>query len=207
MIFDPSDLRGRHVYRLMTSAIVPRPIAWVGSRSSDGVDNLAPFSFFMGVSSRPPALAISVARAGRDRLKDTATNILQTREFTVSIVPRRLAETMNQTSARWAPEQSEFTETGLESIDGTRVAAPRPKGVPFTAECRLAHVIDMGTTHLIVGEIVMFHIDEAVLRRGAEGEPLVDEAALDPLCRLGGKSYSGLGDIFELPTPTLPDRG
>ena len=57
-----SALRGRELYRLLTSIIVPRPIAWVGTRSVQGVDNLAPFSFFMGVSSKPPAVAISVAR-------------------------------------------------------------------------------------------------------------------------------------------------
>ena len=108
-----SALRGRELYRLLTSIIVPRPIAWVGTRSVQGVDNLAPFSFFMGVSSKPPAVAISVARAGRDRLKHTARNILDTGVFTVSIPSVHHLEKVAGTAAQYPEAVSELEQCGL----------------------------------------------------------------------------------------------
>jgi flavin reductase (DIM6/NTAB) family NADH-FMN oxidoreductase RutF len=197
------SLRGLHIYHLMTSALIPRPIAWTGTRSADGVDNLAPFSYFMGVSSKPPALAISVARAGRERLKDTARNILETRDFTVSLVSRAQLQDMVDTSARWPSEVSEFDATGLELIEGRHVAACWPAVAKVAMECRLIHQVDMGTTHLLVGEIIAFHIDETVQREGEDGNPLVDAQALDPVARLGGHDYTDLGTIAQALPPSL----
>lgn len=197
MQLDPSTLSPRDVYRWMTSLVVPRPIAWTGTRGRDGVDNLAPFSYFMGVSSRPPAIAISVARAGRGLLKDTARNILETAEFTVSIASVPHATALNQTSAAFAPEISEFEAVGLTAVPGVRVAAPRPAEARVAMECRLIHSHDLGSVHLLVGEVLLFHVDEQVL--GPDG--LVRAEALDPLCRLGGAEYAGLGPIFALPRP------
>src|SRR5262245_30341454 len=134
---DPASMSVRDVYALMTSMLIPRPIAWTGTRGRDGVDNLAPFSYFMGVSSRPPAIAISVARAGKGLLKDTARNILETGEFTVSLASVAQAEALNQTSARFPPEISEFEAVGLRAVPGLRVAAPRPAEALATMECRL----------------------------------------------------------------------
>ncbi len=204
MKIDPGKLRGRAIYRLMTSAIVPRPIAWVGSRSPDGADNLAPFSYFMGVSSRPPALAISVARAGRDRLKDTARNILETRVFTVSIASVARAGDLHASSAPWPPEVSETEALGMEIAEGDVVAAPRPLGVPVTMECRLLHALDLGTTHLLVGEVALFHVAREVLI-GPPDEPEVRLDALDPLARVG-REYASLGEVFALPPATVPEE-
>lgn len=205
MHIDPDDLRGRHVYRLMTSLLIPRPIAWVGSRSPAGVNNLAPFSYFMGVASRPPAVAISVARAGRDALKDTARNILETGVFTVSMVSDSLGEAMVQTSVSWPPEVSEFDAAGLRAVSATRVPAPRPAEALACMECRVLHTHDLGTTHLIVGQVLLFDLDEGILVEGREGNPLVDAAALDPLARLGGLQYARLGASFEMRAPPLPE--
>lgn len=201
-----SDLRGKHIYRLMTSLVVPRPIAWVGSRSSDGVDNLAPFSYFMAVSSKPPALAISVARAGRGVLKDTAANILETGVFTVSMVPRALGEAMVRTSLRWPEETSEFEAAGLRAVPGDVVAAPRPAAAPATMGCRLLHHHDLETTHLLVGEVLAFHLDDALLVTGRDGNPEIDSKKLDPLGRLGGDLYLPFGEPFALRAPTLPEK-
>lgn len=208
----PDALRARQIYRLMTSAITPRPIAWTGSRSASGVDNLAPFSYFMGVSSSPPAIAISVARAGRDvaggwLLKDTARNILQTGDFTVSIVPRAMAAQMVQTSARFAADVSEFDAVGLPRVQAERVGACYPAGAPVTLECRLVHSHDLGTTHLFVGQVLLFHIADAVLAEVPPGQgdaAVVDPARVDPVSRLGGQDYASLGEIFSLSPPVLP---
>lgn len=201
-----SDLRGKHIYRLMTSLVVPRPIAWVGSRSASGVDNLAPFSYFMAVSSKPPALAISVARAGRDALKDTAANIFETGVFTVSMVPQRLGEAMVQTSLRWPASASEFDAAGLTAVEGDVVAAPRPAEAPASMECRLLHHHDLQTAHLLVGEVVAFHVDDSLVVEGRDGNPEVDSQALDPLARLGGDLYLPFGQPVPLRPPALPDQ-
>lgn len=197
MVIDPAGLPLRDVYRLMTSLLVPRPIAWTGTRSVDGVDNLAPFSYFMGVSSKPPALAISVARGRGGALKDTARNILETGAFTVSIPSRDLAERMNATSATLGPEVSEFERCGLTPVDGLRVAAPWPREARVAMECRLWHALDLDSTHLLVGEVLLFHVHDSLL--GEDGQ--LSAAALDPVARLGGAEFATLGEIFELARP------
>ena len=197
-MLDPQTTHPRDLYRLMTSLIVPRPIAWTGTRSAAGVNNLAPFSYFMGVSSRPPALAISVARGPGGVIKDMARNILETGVFTVSMVSRPLAEVMNASSEAFPPEVSEFDAVGLTPLDGLRVPAPRPAEASAAMECKLWHALDLGSTHLLVGEILLFHIDDALLR--ADGS--LDPRALDPISRLGGLDYAALGDIFSLVRPS-----
>ncbi|NOY28229.1 MAG: flavin reductase family protein [Oligoflexia bacterium] len=208
----PDALRARQIYRLMTSAITPRPIAWTGTRSPSGVDNLAPFSYFMGVSSSPPAIAISVARAGRDAagnwlLKDTARNILATGDFTVSIVTRSQAPAMVQSSGRFAADVSEFDAVGVPCAQAECVAVCYPADAPVTLECRLIHSHDLGKTHLFVGEVLLFHIADAVLAdapSGKDGGVMVDPARVDPVSRLGGQDYASIGEIFSLSPPVPP---
>lgn len=198
MQLDPQHAHPRDLYRLMTSLIVPRPIAWTGTRSAASVNNLAPFSYFMGVTNRPPALAISVARLAGGALKDTARNILETGVFTVSIVSRPQAEAMNATAATLPPEVSEFDAAGLEVLDGDRVAAPRPAVARASMECKLWRALDLDSVHLIVGEILLFHVDDALLN--ADGG--VSARGLDPISRLGGLDYADLGDIFSIMRPS-----
>lgn len=199
-----SELRGRDLYRLLTSIIVPRPIAWVGTRSPDGHDNLAPFSFFMGVTSKPPSVAISVARAGRDQLKDTAENIFATGVFTVSIPSVAQLEAVARSAARYPPGVSELEQAGLTPVSGRVVAAPYPAEAGVSLECRTIHTHDFGTAHLIVGEVVVFHIhDDLVVR--SEGRTTVDVGRLDPLSRLGGLDYAQLGPLLQRAVPTVAD--
>jgi flavin reductase (DIM6/NTAB) family NADH-FMN oxidoreductase RutF len=195
MRIDPSELRGSHIYHLMVSAIVPRPIAWTGTRSAAGVDNLAPFSFFMGVSSRPPSIALSVARQSDGSLKDTAKNVLETEAFTVSMVSTALGARMVQTSHPVPTGDSEFDYAAVTPVAGERVAAPRPAEALFAMECKLVHSHDLGAAHLLVGEVVLFHADDTILIEGKDGNPLVDVTRLDPLARLGGPFYSGTSPI------------
>ncbi len=196
----------------MTSLIVPRPIAWVGSRSPEGVDNLAPFSYFMGVSSRPPALAISVARRGRGpdgtlQLKDTARNILANGQLTVSLVSRALAQPMVQTSADWPRDVSEFGAAGMTARRGERVEACFPAEAAVSLECQLIHSHDLGTTTLFVAEVLLFHVADDVLLPGSQDSaPVADPRRLDPLARLGGQDYTGLGELLRIARPTLPEN-
>ena len=197
MVINPAEMDPLGAYKFATSLLVPRPIAWVGSRSEDGTDNLAPFSYFMGVSTRPPSIAISVARGRKGVLKDTATNILQTEVFTVSMVSHHLVTPMVQSSLPHLPEVSEFEATGLEAIPGDLVAAPRPAEALASMECRLVHAHDMRSTHLFVGEVIRYHVDDAILRRDDRGHTVVDLAGLDPVGRLGGYDYCRVSDVFE----------
>jgi len=191
MEIDAATLSGRESYRLLISSITPRPIAWVGTRSADGVDNLAPFSFFMGVTSRPPSLAISVVRPGPEERKHTARNILSTGEFTVSIPSVAHIAQVAHTAAPW--EGSEFSAVGLTPVAGPQVDAPRPAEAQFSMSCRLLQHVEVGNADLLVGQVVGFHVDDALIVRDAEGRVLIDTRALDPLARLGGVGYTGLG--------------
>jgi len=206
MHIDPADLDPLGAYKLALSIIVPRPIAWTGTRSMGGVDNLAPFSYFMGVSTRPPSVAISVARGRGGCLKDSAKNILETGDFTVSIVPQEQAEAMNQCSAGWAPDVSEFEACGLSPSMGERVNAPYPAEAQVTMECRLVHSHDMGTTHLLVGEVLLYHLADEVVRVDARGHVVADIDAMGAFGRLGGHDYARTTDRFTLRRAKVPDQ-
>ena len=198
MVINPAEMGALEAYKLATSLIVPRPIAWVGTRSEDGIDNLAPFSYFMGVSTKPAAIAISVARGRGGMLKDTASNILATGDFTVSLVSYALVESMVASSLPWASEISEFEAAGIPLAVSDTGAAPRPASALATMECSLVHVHDMGTTHLFVGEVSRYHLDDGIVRMDAKGHRVVELSALDPVGRLGAFDYCRIREVFEL---------
>ena len=205
MRIDPAQTSPRDVYRVMIRAIVPRPIAWVSTRSPDGVNNLAPFSFFTGVTSVPPSIVFAPGRRADDGArKDTLCNVEATGEFVVNVVPRRLAEAMNESAVDYPPEVDEFAAAGLTPVPGEVVTAPRVAESPVQMECRLMRVVPVGPRGpgggaLVVGEIVMIHVDDAVVRDGR-----VDAGLLDPLARLGGMEYASLGERFVMPRRRPP---
>lgn len=184
----------------MISMIVPRPIAWVGSRSAEGVDNLAPFSFFMGVGSAPPMIALSVARAAGGALKDTARNLLANGQLTLSLPMVAEVAQVAASAAALPPEVSEFEALGLARVEGLRVAAARPAAAGLSMECVVRHALDLGSTHLFVAEVLMFHVAPGLLEAGPR--PRVRDGATDPLARLGGADYAALGRRFAEPTPS-----
>lgn len=210
MEFDPAGLPGPQRYRLLISMIVPRPIAFVSTRAADGVLNLAPFSFYMGVSGEPPMLALSVStRAGET--KDTARNILETGEFVVNAATEPLAQAVNHASGDWGADVDEFALTGLTPAPSVKIAPPRVAEAAFALECRTHTVVPLGTpphdTRLIVGEVVWIHVKEEVLEPapplpdGSPAPPLVDAVRLRPIARLGKNLYTRLGTIFALDRP------
>jgi flavin reductase (DIM6/NTAB) family NADH-FMN oxidoreductase RutF len=196
MQLDPDTLDRAAAYRLMISAIVPRPVAWIGSVRADGTDNLAPFSYFMGVASAPPMLAVSVARGPKGSLKHTAQGLLETGELTVSIPEEAELDAMHRSSAPFA--ESEFDAVPVGRRPGVKVRAPRPATSRVSMECRVAHTLDLGQTHLFVAEVVLFHIDDALYVDG-----LVDITAFRPVARLGGEGYTTLGGLLTRPPARL----
>ncbi len=197
MILRTAELDKAEAYRLLIGLIVPRPIAWVGSVSAAGVENLAPFSFFMGVSASPPSLALSVARDRRGQRKHTASNILETRDFCVSVVELPDLDVMHASSAEWPG--SEFEALHLESAPGSVVAAPRVSRARASLECRLWHHLDLESTDLLIGRVECIHIADELYR---DGRFMQEDLAV--VARLGGDLYTGLGPIMTRARPPRP---
>lgn len=199
---DPNALSRREAYTLLTSLVVPRPIAWVTTVSPDGAVNLAPFSYFNAVSSTPPVIMFCVGRRKGER-KDTSRNILETGEFCVNVATVSLAEAVTRSAADWPADVSEVEACGLTTTPSEVVRPPRIAESPVALECVLVKALeeeDFGTT-VIFGRIERIHVAESVL---ADGDALAcDPARLAPLARLGGTTYADLGRLFDQATPRV----
>ncbi|KAM3582913.1 hypothetical protein VKS41_004670 [Umbelopsis sp. WA50703] len=205
---EPEKIGTGNTYKLLVGGVVPRPIAFVSTRSKSGRHNLAPFSYFNVISHDPPALAISVGTNGQ-HAKDTAQNILETGHFVVNIISEWMAESANYTSIDAPPEQDEFKISGLTPIDSIKIDAPRVKESAFQMECKLLQHVPMinkegkTTYYHIIGEIVMFHIDKDVINPDNHHIAL---ERLRPLSRLGGISYGRILEGYEISRPKWEDR-
>ena len=198
MEFDPQNLEQSAIYKLLTGAVIPRPIGWISSISEDGILNLAPFSFFNAVGDDPPHVMFSTVR-GNDTNKDTLNNVLATKQFVVNMVTEDLVEQMNMTSQPIPSTESEFDLANLTPIASTKVKPPRVKESPITMECELVHHYTLenhkyGGATIIIGRIVMFHVDESVLLDNYK----INLDTYKPVARLAGSNYSKLGEIFSI---------
>ena len=205
MELDPVAIGPTASYKLLIGCVVPRPIAWVSTVGGDGVPNIAPFSFFMGVCNEPPTIAFSSGRRPGG-VKDTVRNLELTGDFVVNVVDDDHAEAMNATSGEYAPEVDEFALAGLLTAPGVRVRSPRLLTAPVSLECRVAQIVPVGRgPHSVVfGEIVYFHVRDGVYdaRTGR-----IDMHGLRPVGRLAGNLYSHIHDIFEMKRPDENYRG
>jgi flavin reductase (DIM6/NTAB) family NADH-FMN oxidoreductase RutF len=199
MILDPQTLSSGAVYRFLIGVVVPRPIAFVSTIGSHGA-NVAPFSYFMPIGSRPPLLAVSIGLRDGE-IKDTLANIRETGDFVINVVTEALAERMVRASGDWPRDVDEFEVAGLARLPSDRVRSPRVAESPVNLECRLFREVALGDAALVVGELVCAHIDDALLVDGR-----VDVEKLRPLGRLGGDGYAPLREILHLPRPKI-DRG
>ena len=190
-IFDAAKLDKRQNHALQLSVIVPRPIGWVSTVSADGIPNLAPFSFYNGVSSNPPILMVSVGLHHGTEKKDTTRNIQETGEVAVNVVPESMMNEMLITSNRAEPEVSEFDLAKLETAPCVKIRPPRVALSPVCMECVLEQHHVVHSTDLFLGRILLYHVQEDLLTDGA-----VDPEKLKPLGRLGGKLYTTLGTVL-----------
>ncbi len=186
-------------YKLLAGTVVPRPIAWISTRSAAGVGNVAPYSFFNMISAAPPLVVLGAMRSASGGLKDTATNILETREFVVNLVSEPMLEAMNLTCIDAPPEVDEATLAGLAMLPSELVTPPRIAGSPVSLECRLYQAIDAppGST-IILGEVVAMTIDDR----------FVDAATLrpDPIAmQLMGRVH-GVGGYTRIQTDRTLQR-
>ena len=195
-VIDPMGLSGRESYALLTSLYIPRPIAFVGSCSLDGVYNCAPFSFSAGVSSRPPMLMVSIGDKRGGVKKDTLKNIEETGSFTINIVNEDILEAMHESSSPFPPEVSEFDKVGLTPSRSTKIPAPGIVESPVTMEMETHKIIrlDEARVTLVLGTVLLFHIRDEVMRDG-----LVSAEALKPVGRLGKDAYVVVREERKLP--------
>jgi flavin reductase (DIM6/NTAB) family NADH-FMN oxidoreductase RutF len=201
LIVDPKAAGWLDTYKLLIGAIVPRPIAFVSTLSPEGIPNLAPFSFFTGVSANPPVICFCpMRRRGPLPHKDTLHNITVTREFVVNIVSEEFAEQMNITSADFPPDVDEFEAAGLTSISSDLVKPPRVKESHIHLECKLYLLVEVGgldgSGNLVLGEVVRFHIDDRYF-----DDFKIDPNQLRPIGRMGGATYTRTTDRFDLIRP------
>jgi flavin reductase (DIM6/NTAB) family NADH-FMN oxidoreductase RutF len=199
VIVRTGELDIKENYKLLISSVVPRPIAFVSTLSADGVPNLAPFSFFTAMTARPPTIGfVSSRRSGETVKKDTLHNIESGGEFVINIVTEYIAEQMHRTSADYAPEIDEFALSSLSPVPSLMVKPPRVSESPINLECKLYRMVEIGDGEpgsgtLIIGEIIIYHVDDRLLVNGR-----IDPALLKPVGKLAGSEYSTLGLRFTM---------
>lgn len=191
-----ADLDAKQAYKLLTGVIVPRPIAWVSTMSASGKTNLAPFSYFTSVSNKPPMVGINIGQEHGGR-KDTARNILETKEFVVNIATLSQLESLHASADHHPPEVSEIELLNLATEPCIHIKPPRIAQAPVQMECRFERMIPFGTggSEFYVGEVIAFHLRQDIVDTS---NLRVDSKAIDPICRLGGPFYSSLNEIIKM---------
>lgn len=206
MHIDPRSQSFHDNHKLMIGSIVPRPIAFVSTKSTNGILNLAPFSYFNGVCSKPPTIMFAPARRGYDGLtKDTLNNIRDTKEFVVNLVSEEIVEPMVACGTDYDKEIDEFKISKLTPVDSHKISSPRVKESKVSYECELHTIVEIGKAEpgagfVVIGTIVMFHIEDDVYKDGR-----IDLKALNPIGRLAGNSYTRVFDNFKVIRQTKPD--
>ncbi|AEW92884.1 MULTISPECIES: flavin reductase family protein [Streptomycetaceae] len=186
--FDPEALGRNAFYKLLTSVVVPRPIAWVSTVSADGTANLAPHSFFTVSSVQPPIVQFS--SVGR---KDSLRNVEETGEFVVNLAPEHLFEQINATATDFPRGTGEFDAVGIAREPSLRVKPPRVADSPVALECVVHSTVGFGDSTVVFGRVVHVAVSEAVLD---DGHPEVRR--LRPLARLGKDEWGTVGEVREI---------
>jgi flavin reductase (DIM6/NTAB) family NADH-FMN oxidoreductase RutF len=203
MQFDFKKLSPAERYKLLLATVVPRPIAWITTRDTDGAVNLAPFSFFNVFGSDPATVGIGIGSKAPREPKDTRANIRATEQFVVNLVPFALAEEMRITSIAFPKGVEEPKEARLELTSCERVSVPRIAQAPVSMECAFMQEIALGGFSLVLGQILLVHIhDEAVIDPQRQ---YIDTSKLDLIGRMEGGWYTKTRDRFEMPAIALED--
>jgi flavin reductase (DIM6/NTAB) family NADH-FMN oxidoreductase RutF len=198
MQFDPNDLDYSAVYKLLTGSVIPRPIGWISTVDENGINNLAPFSYFNAVGEDPPHVMFSTVR-GNNSNKDTLNNVLLTKQFVVNMVTEGLAEQMNTTAQSVPSDSDEFELAGLTPIPSLKIKPMRVKESPITFECEMVHHYFLenhkqGGACIIIGRVVMMHFEDTVLLDNYK----INLENYKPIARLAGSNYAKLGELFSI---------
>ena len=206
MILDPNEIPFQKTHKLMIGSIIPRPIAFVSTQSNNGKNNVAPFSYFNGVCSKPPTIMFAPARRGwNGEEKDTLINIRDTEEFVVNIVSESFAEKMVMCATDFDSDVDEFEISGLTPTNSKKIKPPRVAEAKISFECKLNQIVEIGdgtagSGFVVIGTIVLFHIDDGIYDNG---RILTDK--LEPLGRLAGNWYTRSTDTLKIDRKVKPD--
>lgn len=199
MFYRPEDGHGLP-HNPFNAIVTPRPIGWISTRSADGVNNLAPYSFFNAVAYDPPQVmfASTSAKPDQEGTKDSVANILETGVFCVNIVEYAMRDAMNASSAALPRETDEFAHAALETQECNGIPCARVAAAPAALECKLTEVITLpGVANRVVfGEVIGVHMRDDCLRDGS-----FDITTFQPLARLGYRDYAKISEAFSLTRP------
>ncbi|TMN94134.1 flavin reductase family protein [Pseudoalteromonas sp. S558] len=200
MFLDLTDNSNHSVYSYLVGGISPRPIAWVSTLSSEGVANIAPYSFFTVASCNPPVLSVTQVNPSNNKDKDTLNNLLVTKECVVNIVSHDLIEQMNQSGANYSSEISEFDAANISQTSSQLVHAPSVTDSKIKFECRLREVItiskETGGGKIMLLDVIGINIDDEVLVNG-----YIDPTRSNTVGKMGGDYFSTTKDKFVLKRP------
>jgi flavin reductase (DIM6/NTAB) family NADH-FMN oxidoreductase RutF len=193
-----ADLPPLERYKLLIGLVIPRPIAWISSRSANGVANCAPFSFFNVFSEDPPLCVVGInPRQSDGAMKHSLKNIRRTGEFVVNLVDEATANAMHLSSAELPEDESEFEAAGLTQAAAALVQHPRIAEAAACLECRLFRLIEVSATReLVLGEILLVHAREGIIDPKTKR---ISEQAYRPVGRLFGNRYCTTRQRFDLP--------
>lgn len=186
------------LYKLLTGLVIPRPIGWISTKDENGINNLAPFSFFNVVGEDPPHIMFSTVRTG-NKNKDTLNNVLATKEFVVNLVTEDLVEQMNLTSNNVSSDIDEFELANLTPIPSQTIKPMRVGEAKAHFECEMVHHYFLenhsnGGACVVIGKVKMIHINEEILLDNFK----INLETYKPVARLAGSNYSKLGEIFTI---------
>ena len=202
MRIDVAEAGAVEAYRTLVEVVTPRPIAWVTSVDAEGRVNLAPFSFFNAFGANPPVVVFSPTTRRDGTKKDTLLNVEATGEFVLNTAVEPLAEQVNLSSKELPPGDSEVELTGLSMLPSAKVRAPRIAESPVNVECIVRQILPVGegplAANLVIGEVVVIHVDDRVL--GPTGR--IDPRKLLAIGRMGGDDYCRTTDLFSMRRPS-----
>jgi flavin reductase (DIM6/NTAB) family NADH-FMN oxidoreductase RutF len=193
--FDLTTLTRAERYKILTGAVIPRPIAFVTSLGPNGLVNAAPFSQFVILAVDPGLLGFSVGpRPTGSHPKDTLVNVKASREFVINMVPEGWESVVQQASDDHPADVSEVDLLGFKTIASTRIETPRLAGSKIQFECVLEQIVNFGDApnHFVVGKVVAMHIQS-----GLTSDCKIDPKAYSPIARIGGRNYVRLGDVVK----------
>ncbi len=199
MFYRPEDGHGLP-HNPFNAIITPRPIGWISTRDADGINNLAPYSFFNGVAYTPPQVMFASTGTKQDQNagKDSIANIEATGVFCVNVVAHAHRDTMNASSAGLPKDVDEFSHAGLSPIECETISCARIEGVPAALECKLTQIVTLPgeANRVVFGEVTGVHLHDDHIRDGK-----FDVTSFQPLARLGYRDYSVVREVFSLNRP------
>lgn len=186
------------LYKLLTGLVIPRPIGWISTIDDNGINNLAPFSFFNVVGEDPPHVMFSTVRTG-NKNKDTLNNVLSNKQFAVNLVTEDLVEQVNTTSEMVDSKVDEFKLANLTPIDCKIIKPKRVAEAKAHFECEMVHHYFLedhknGGACVVIGKVVMIHVSDEILSENYR----INLEKYRPVARLAGSNYSKMGEIFSI---------